>query len=330
VEIGTDGQINQTHILDFVADEDRERFVTVVLPTVERGGRWEGETLFRNFRTGESIPVWQQVFLIAGTDGNGRMATISRDIRERKRAEAGLQAAQAQLAHAARVTTMGELAASIAHEVNQPLAAVVTNGNACIRWLATAEPNLYEARAAAARIVKEGTRAGEVIGRIRSLMKRGPPKVSAIDINKLIEEALTLTRHELLRDSVALRVELAADLPQVEGDAVGLQQALLNLVMNARDATTAAVEGLREIVVRSYQPEPGLVAVAVCDSGVGIDPADIEQIFQPFFTTKSGGMGMGLAISRSAVEAHGGKLWATANQRSGATFQFSIPLRQVA
>jgi C4-dicarboxylate-specific signal transduction histidine kinase len=298
------------------------------LPVVGKEGHWEGETLFRNFTTGASIPVWQHVFLIAGPGTNPRLATISRDISERKRADEALQIAQADLAHVARVTTMGELTASIAHEVNQPLTAVVANGDACLRWLGATEPNLYEARAAATRIVREGTRASEVIGRIRSLMKKSPPQISVIDMNKLIEEALTLTRHELLRHGVSLHVDLAADLPAIKGDAIGLQQALLNLVMNARDATTSVTEGRREIVVSSYQLPPNRIGVSIRDSGVGIDPSHVEQLFKPFLTTKSGGMGIGLAISRSAIEAHGGKLWATANDGPGATFHFSLSLRQ--
>jgi PAS domain S-box-containing protein len=322
--------LRRTQLLDFVAEDDRDRVMTDVLPSVKRDGHWEGETLFRNFRTAAVIPMWQHVFLIAGEGGNPRIATISRDISERKRAEAALQTAQAQLAHVARVTTMGELTASIAHEVNQPLAAVVANGDACLRWLGATEPNIEEARAAATRIVKEGRRASEVIGRIRALMKKSPQQVSAIDMNALIEEVLTLMRHDLHRHSVSLRIELAVDLPPVEGDTVGLQQALLNLVMNARDATRGATEGLREIVVKSHRPSPDRIAVSVCDSGVGIDPSDIEQFFKPFFTTKTEGMGMGLAISRSAIEAHGGKLWATPNEGPGTTFEFFLPTRREA
>jgi signal transduction histidine kinase len=247
------------------------------------------------------------------------------DVTERKEAEQTLQTAQAQLAHMARVTTMGELAASIAHEVNQPLTAVVSNGNACLRWLAGAQPNMDEARAAVTRIVKEGTRAGEIVGRIRSLMKKSPPHMSTLDMNGVIDEVLTLARHEIGRQGVQLRTELEADLPAITGDPVQLQQVMLNLIMNAVEATSARSDGERELLLTSESHRPNEIVIAVRDSGVGIDPRNLEQIFKPFFTTKAGGMGMGLSISRSTVEAHGGRLWAEPNEGPGAIFQFSLP-----
>ena len=247
------------------------------------------------------------------------------DVTERRRAEVSLQMAQAQLAHIARVTTMGELAASIAHEINQPLAAVVTNGNACLRWMGAAPPNLEEARAAVTRIVKEGARASEVIGRIRGMMKKSRPQMSTLDVNELIQEVLTLTRNQIVQHGVSARTELAEGLTAVKGDAVQLQQVVLNLVMNGIEATSARSEGPREIVLKSETQEPDRIVISVSDSGVGIDPANADQIFNPFFTNKPGGMGMGLAISRSIVEAHGGKLWAESNGVAGATFHFSLP-----
>jgi PAS domain S-box-containing protein len=252
------------------------------------------------------------------------------DVTGRKQAEQTLQTAQTQLAHMARVITMGELAASIAHEVNQPLAAVVANASACLRWLGGANPNLDEARTTVTRIVKEGTRAGEVIGRIRSLMKKSPPRMSSLNINELIDEVLVLTRHEIVRHGVSLRTELADGLPAIIGDTVQLQQVILNLILNAIEATTARSEEQRELLLTSQSQGPDQIVITVQDSGVGIDPRNVDQLFEPFFTTKSSGMGMGLSISRSAIEAHGGRLWATANEGLGATFQFSLPAGSVA
>jgi signal transduction histidine kinase len=235
-----------------------------------------------------------------------------------------------------RVTTMGELAASIAHEVNQPLAAVVTNGNACMRWLGAAEPNLDEARAAITRIIKEGRRAADVIGRIRTLMKKSEPQMDALDVNEVIKEVLTLTGHEISRRGVTLRTGLAAGLPPIAGDPVQLQQVLVNLIMNAIEATAARGEGPRELLVTSEElvisEEDGSdrIVVGVRDSGVGIDSENMDRLFEPFFTTKATGMGMGLSISRSVIERHGGRLWAAPNEGAGATFRFSLPVLKAA
>jgi PAS domain S-box-containing protein len=327
VGFAADEQVRNTKILDFVAEEDRQRFQDQALPGALRDGHWKGETLFRSFATGASIPVWQDVFLITepGTDRPLALATISRDLRERKRAADALIAAQAQVAHIARVTTMGELAASIAHEVNQPLTAVVMNGNACLRWLAGANPNLDEARAALTRVVKEGSRAGDIIRKIRALLKKSPPHIAPVDLNEMIQEALVLTKHEMLRSGVSARTELAGDLPMVPGDRVSLQQVILNLVVNAIEATRMIADGPRELVISSQSDGPGEAVIAVSDSGVGIDDSNPDQIFNAFFTTKPDGMGMGLSISRSIIEMHGGRLWATSNESRGATFWFSLP-----
>jgi len=252
------------------------------------------------------------------------------DITDRKLAEETLQSAQTQLAHMARVTTMGELAASIAHEVNQPLAAIVTNANACLRWLSRAEPDLSEAQTAATRIVKEGNRASAVIERVRSLMKKSPPHMSTVDMNEMIKEVLTLMRHLVIRDGVSLQTELADNLAAITGDAVQLQQVILNLLLNAIEATGARSSDPRDLVLTSQNNGPDEIVIAVRDSGVGIDPGSADQLFKPFFSTKAGGMGMGLAISRSTIEAHGGRLWATPNDGPGATFQFSLPARRAA
>jgi PAS domain S-box-containing protein len=319
-------------ILEFVAEHDRTRVENEVLPAAARDGRWEGETIFRNFQTGESIPMWQHIFFITEEDSGKRIAiaTVSRDITERKRSEQNLQAAQAELAHMSRVATMGELAASIAHEVNQPLAAVVTNANACLRWLRAAQPNLEEGRAAVDRIVREGNRAADIIGRIRSLLKKSPRQVAAFAMNDLVNEVLLLTNHEIRRHGVSLRTELAPDIREILGDSVQLRQAILNLIMNAIEATSAALEGPRELLVSSRNEPPASVVVAVRDSGAGIAPRHLDQIFKPFFTTKSSGLGMGLAITKSAIEAHGGRLWTTPNAGPGVTFHFSVPAMNAA
>jgi PAS domain S-box-containing protein len=245
---------------------------------------------------------------------------------ERKQAEEALHKAQAELAHITRVTTLGEMTASIAHEINQPLAAVVTNGSASLRWLMGESPNLEEAREASRRVIRDGNRASEVIARIRALMQKTETQKAQLDINEAIQEIVLLTQNEAARKGVRLRLELAANLPPVFGDRVQLQQVALNLVMNGVEAMAAASDRPRELVICSRKHESDQVLVAVRDCGVGIDQEDLEKIFSAFYTTKSQGMGMGLAISRSIIEAHGGRLWATQNEDEGATIQFTLPL----
>jgi len=242
----------------------------------------------------------------------------------RERGEA-LQKVQTELAHVSRVMTLGELTASIAHEVNQPLAAIVTNGNACLRWLAGATPNLDEARLAVQRIIKDSYRASEVISRIRTLVKKTPPRSDWIDLNELITEVFALAQSEARRNRVLLHQQLSANLPRVRGDRVQLQQVILNLIINGLEAIAKSKDGKRELSVKSDLDEANNVVIAVSDSGAGLDTANLEQIFDAFFTTKPDGMGMGLAISRTIIESHGGRLWATANSPRGAVFQFSLP-----
>jgi PAS domain S-box-containing protein len=246
------------------------------------------------------------------------------DVTERKRAEEALRDAQAELAHVTRVTTMGELTASIAHEINQPLAAVVTNANACLRWLAGPIPNLGEAREALARITRDGKRASDVIGRIRALVKKSSTEKASLDLNEAIQEVVVLVQSEIQKSGVTLQLELAIDLPQILGNRVQLQQVILNLVMNGIEAMSGVTDRSRELLIKSGQHESDKVLVAVQDCGVGIDSQNLEKIFDAFYTTKSQGMGMGLAISRSIVENHGGQLRAVPNQGPGATFQFTL------
>jgi C4-dicarboxylate-specific signal transduction histidine kinase len=244
----------------------------------------------------------------------------------RRRAEEALNKTKEELSRVARVTTMGELTASIAHEVNQPLAAVVTNANASLRWLSADPPNFGEAREALQRIVRDGNRASDVIARIRALLRKGEQVAHRLDINDTIGETVALTRAEAGRRGASLQIKLAANLPPVMGDRVQLQQVLLNLIINALDAMSSLTERPRVVSIRSSSPEPNSIAVAVDDSGVGLEPEQAARLFDAFYTTKPEGLGMGLSISRSIIEAHGGRLWATPNEgRPGATFQFTLP-----
>jgi C4-dicarboxylate-specific signal transduction histidine kinase len=242
---------------------------------------------------------------------------------ERKHAEEALREAQADLARVSRVTTMGELTASLAHEVNQPIAAALTDANTCLRWLTRDHPDLNEAREAASRIVKDATRAADIISRVRVLFKRGTPQRELVDVNEAIREMIVLLRSEATRYNITVRMELAADLPRIMGDRVQLQQVLMNLIVNSIDAMKDA-EGTRELAIKSQQAENEQVLVSVSDTGVGLPAQQADQIFNAFFTTKPHGTGMGLSISRSIVESHGGRLWAAENSPRGASFHFAL------
>jgi PAS domain S-box-containing protein len=254
-----------------------------------------------------------------------RMFGTIQDITERKRAEEGLRDAQMELAHVNRVATMGQLSASIAHEVNQPVAAVLINADVALHWLSTQTPDLGQARQALGRIVKNGQRAGEIIGRIRALIKKVAPQKDRLDVNEAILEVIALTRSELVRSSVSLQAELASDLPPVEGDRIQLQQVLLNLIINAVEAMRGVSEGARELWIGTRTDASGGVLVEVRDTGPGVDPQSLDRLFDAFYTTKDSGMGMGLSICRSIIEAHGGRVWATASLPQGAVFQFTLP-----
>ena len=251
-------------------------------------------------------------------------ASLEAQIAEREQAEEALQQAQTELARVTRIMTMGELVASIAHEVNQPLSCVVANGYACLRWLAGDSPNLDEARKSARRIVHSGKRAGDVIDRIRTMATKTATTKERLDMNETVQEVITLTQDMLSRSSVTVRTELAADLSAVLGDRVQLQQVVLNLVMNGTEAMSSFGEGPRELVIRTQNDEADQVRIAVQDSGIGLDPQSMERIFDPFYTTKHGGMGMGLSISRSIVQDHGGRLWVEENDDPGTIFQFTV------
>ena len=292
---------------------------------LEREGEWKGE-LTHTARDGRKILVESRHVLIREADGRHLVLETNRDITERKRAEGELRQAQADLAHASRVTTMGELTASLAHEVNQPIAAAITDANTCLRWLARDHPDLEEARAAASRVVKDTTRAADIISRIRLLFKKGTPERELVDVNDVIQEMIVLLLSEATRYFISVRTELTADLPQVKADRVQLQQVMMNLVMNSIDAMKD-VDGTRDLAIQSQRAENEHLMVSVSDTGVGLPSQHADRMFDAFFTTKVHGTGMGLAISRSIIESHGGRLWAANNSPRGASFYFTLPTK---
>ena len=251
---------------------------------------------------------------------------LQKTIAQRERAQLAHIETQAELAHLSRFLTMGELTASIAHEVNQPLTAIVTFGNACLGWLSADPPNLPEARQTAERIVADGTRAAGVLSRIRSAYQKQPPSKNWFDMNGAIEELVALVRHEAARQRLTLRTELATDLPLVNGDRVQLQQVVLNLMMNAIDAMREATNRSREILVRSQRDGATGIRVIVEDRGVGLTAEQTGKMFDPFFTTKPQGLGMGLSISRSIIESHQGRLSAAPRQSGGTIVHFTLPV----
>jgi signal transduction histidine kinase len=244
----------------------------------------------------------------------------------RKLGEERAQRLREELTRVARVTTLGELAASIAHEVNQPLCAIVSNAQAALHFLAADEPDLAETRAALADVIAEGKRAGEIIQRIRAFLKRSPPRRKRLDVNEVIRGAALLGERQLANRRTALRLELAAGLPPVLGDAVQLQQVLLNLLINGSESMSGLEDAPRELTILSSRPDPATVAVAVRDAGRGIAADALERVFEPFWTTKPDGLGLGLSISRSIIEVHGGRLWAATNPDRGTTVHFTLPV----
>jgi C4-dicarboxylate-specific signal transduction histidine kinase len=244
---------------------------------------------------------------------------------EQRRTEEALQIARTELARVVRITTIGELAASIAHEVNQPLAAVVANADACVAWLARENPDLPEARAAAERTTQGATRASEVIGRIRSLINKTAAERVRVQMNEIIREVVALADRQASRNNVSVVTELTAELPPVLGDRIQLQQVILNLMLNGIEAMAGVSDRLRRLRIRSQVQEAGQVLVSIEDSGIGVNAEIMSRLFEPFFTTRSQGIGMGLPISRSIVEAHGGRLWAESTVNQGSVFQFTLP-----
>jgi signal transduction histidine kinase len=251
------------------------------------------------------------------------------DVSETREAQESLQAAQAALAHAARVATLGEMSASIAHEVNQPLAGIVTNGEAGLRWIDRKEPELGEVRSAMERMIRDGKRASQVVERLRALARKAPAQTVLLDLNEVITEGVALVQREIQNHRVALKLELARDLPAVLAGRVELQQVIINLMMNGMQAMEPANDRPRRLVIRSFaQAEEVLVSVR--DSGIGIEPENMSRLFNAFFTTRATGMGMGLSIGRSIIESYGGRIWASNNDGGGTTFQFALPVRACA
>ena len=351
----TESELQGRTVTDISHEEDRastEARIADVYAGRRRVYRLEKRYLRKNGNV-----MWADVSSVlvpASGSVSAFFSVIIVDITKRKQAEEklhqkeiSLREAQSELAHVSRVTTMGELAASIAHEVNQPLAGILTNANASLRWLLRDSPNITEACEAIRRIIRDGSRAGDVITRIRALFKKASAAREPVDINQIIQEVLILTQSEIQKKRISLRTQLANDLPVALGDKIQLQQVILNLVLNGIEAMSGVADGARELSVSSQkvtkilreagkemvpdnaltEPESASLLIAVRDTGPGLDATELQQVFAPFYTTKSQGMGMGLAISRSIVEAHQGHLWATANVPQGAIFQFTLPIQ---
>jgi PAS domain S-box-containing protein len=288
-------------------------------------GHWEGE-LVHTKQDGTRVVVASR-WAVQRDEWGAPVAILetNNDITERKRAEEALCQAQAELAHAARLTTLGELTASIAHEVNQPLGAIVTNGEACLRLLARESPDLPKSREVVERMIRNGMRASDVITRIRALLQKRDAEKALLNVNEIIHEVTALTSTELSKSEIHVQTVLAADLPPVLGDRVQLQQVILNLILNAKEAMSGVGWQPRELCITSRTSASGEAVVAVRDSGSGLDPRDCDRIFDAFFTTKAAGLGLGLSISHRIIEAHGGRLWAAPNEDQGATIQFALP-----
>jgi PAS domain S-box-containing protein len=310
-----------------ITHEDDQATTDAIITAHYAGEPYRGH-LVKRYRRKDGGVTWAEVdgFLAPGPASTLFLAGVSVDITERKLAEEALRDARADVERMARLTTMGELTASIAHEINQPLAAIVTQSEAALRFLDRDEPDLGEVQDALSSIRRDGMRASEVIRGLRALARKSGPQLARLDIDDVIGQVLAISRGELLRHNVVLRTELASGERPVLGDRVQLQQVLLNLMMNSIEAMSGVTERTRELSVSSTLAEPGSVLVVVEDSGTGLDPAIAERMFQPFFTTKPDGLGMGLAICRSIVEAHGGRLWVSPREPHGADVRFTVPL----
>src|SRR6201988_2805375 len=320
----TESELQELTFLDVTYEEDRQVNLELVNELVE--GKRQHFEIDKRYRRKDGTLVWARanVSLVPGTDGVAPFwFGIVEDITARKQAEHALQITRAELARVSRLTTLGELAASIANEVNPPLTAVTNNSNACLRLLANDKLEPEVLRQALEEIVPNGARASAVIARIRAFIRKAPAEKRELDVNELIEEMLALTGHELYKNRVQVERQLTKPLPHVVGDRVQLQQVLLNLIVNGVEAMSTTE--LRLLRVKSQFDESGNVLVAVSDSGTGLG-LEVDRIFTPFFTTKAHGMGMGLSISRSLVEDHGGQLWATPNAPHGAVFHFRLPI----
>jgi PAS domain S-box-containing protein len=321
----SEAELRRLSPADITHEDDRAWTEAIV--AAHAAGRRYAQRFEKRYRRKDGGITWAEISLFpapfAGSaDQPDRIAV---DVTERKRAEEALRVAQTELAHAARLTTMGQLTASIAHEVSQPVQAVAINAQAGSLWLAAQPPNLEEVGKILARIVENSSRAGDVIGRIRALVKKAPQRKDRLEINGAIREVIELTRGEAEKNRVSVRTQLADDLPLIQGDRVQLQQVILNLIVNALQAMSGVGDGARELLISTGAAELDGVLVTVRDSGPGLPPSSLERLFDAFYTTKADGMGMGLSICRSIIEAHGGRLWASENLPRGAVFQFTAP-----
>jgi PAS domain S-box-containing protein len=324
--VGAENSASFLESVDQLLDEGNRSFAGALVAFARGEPFYEGETDLLAL-DGRRVPVLFTITFPAEADGDRNVLAFVIDITERRQSQNALLAAQAELAHAARVATLGELSASIAHEVNQPLAAIVTNGEAGLRWLRRDVPVLDEVSAAMSRVVAEGRRASEIVTRIRAFLKKTPAQLDMVEIGEIIEEAARLVERELSNDDVSLNIEPQPGLPSIRGDRIQLQQVLVNLMVNAGHAM-AGQSGPRVVTLRAGIAENGTLAITVQDTGPGISHDHLPRLFEPFFTTKDGGMGMGLAICRTTVEAHGGKLSVENMPGSGALFRLTIPVIQ--
>jgi PAS domain S-box-containing protein len=315
--------VTRRAILDRVHPEDLGA-VRQLIARAEEGGDVDQE--FRLLMPDGAVKhVHAVAHGVRGRDGRLEIVGALRDVTRQRRSEEALGALRAELARVARVASIGELTASIAHEVNQPLSGIVTNASTCLRMLEVDPPDLDGARRTALRAIRDAHRAAEVISRVRALLSRKPPVMEPVDLNDATREVLALSRGELQRGGAATRLEPAPDLPLVVGDRIQLQQVVINLVRNAGEAMSGVEDRPREIVIRTARGDDGQVWLTVRDAGVGFAPEEAERLFDAFYTTKTEGMGIGLSVSRSIVESHRGRLWAVPNQGPGATFAFSVP-----
>ena len=311
-----------------ITHEDDRQATREMIQDVQSGKRQDYQAEKR-YRRKDGKVIWVRVSTARALDPNSPLPgipTLVEDITERKRAEMAWHDAREALSRATRLTVMGELSASIAHEINQPLSAIITNGRACERFLDFSPPDLDEVKDAVGEIVRDGKRASEVLSRIRAMSRNSAPERGPVDVNLAIAEVLALTRDELHRHRISVMTELHSNLPVTMADRVQLQQVVLNLVMNGIDAMRAVTDRPRNLTVRSQLSDQGNIVVNVADSGVGLDPRNRDRIFDSFFTTKPEGMGMGLAISNTIIQAHHGQLWAESGTPFGAIFGFTLPL----
>jgi PAS domain S-box-containing protein len=327
VGVELDADVSEFQISDLRPAEEDQRYLEEILPALMRNGRWTGERNLRHFKTNATIPVLQNLFYIVDKDTGERkgIASICKDITEQRHADEALRKAQADLAQVAQRMTMGEFAASIAHELNQPLMAIVTSAETCLLRLAKDPPEIEKAQIAAERVVRNGHRASDVIKSVRALLKKSTPDIGEFDANRAIRDVLDLARAKIRKEGISLELSLAGA-ATIMGDRVQFQQVVLNLVANGIEAMAGVSDRQRLLRIETREVKEGYVTINVVDSGTGVDPTRLDQIYDTFFSSKPEGLGMGLAICRSIVEMHGGRLWATPRLPNGSIFSFTFPM----